>query len=193
MSLDTSRQWGTSVKSISRDHVLRYELACEYATGRILDAACGCGYGSSLLAQKGVVVGVDASPRAIDWAEMHFSGPTYICGRIEKEPWEGKYETIVSLETIEHLTDPTSALKAFRRACVGKLIASVPNEERYPFQASVFANDDSPHIRHYTPLEFEKLLSDGGFKVVERFCQKSKQEPDVALGVDGRYMIYVCE
>lgn len=191
--MDTSRQWGRSVGQIARDHVLRYELACRYATGRILDAACGCGYGSSLLSQKGVVTGVDYSPNAIDWAEEHFPGPTYLLARIEDEPWEGKYETCVSLETIEHVADAPKALEALRRACVGKFIASVPNEERYPFKAENFARDDSPHFRHYTPAEFEALLTEAGFKVLERFCQKSKQEPQIVPGFDGRYMIAACE
>ena len=124
---------------------------------------------------------------------MHFSGPTYILGRIEEEFWEGKYETCVSLETIEHIPDPEKALQVFRRACIGRFIASVPNEERYPFKAENFARDDSPHFRHYTPSEFEALLTGAGFRVLERFCQKSKQEPAVVPGADGRYMIFVCE
>lgn len=172
---------------------MRYGLAYRYATGRILDAACGCGYGSSLLMAKGVVTGVDYSANAIDWAEEYFPGPTYLLARIEDEPWEGKYETCVSLETIEHIPEPEKALQAFRRACIGRFIASVPNEERYPFKAENFARDDSPHFRHYTPSEFEALLTGAGFKVLERFCQKSKQEPQVIPGTDGRYMVFVCE
>ena len=172
---------------------MRYELACRYSTGRILDAACGCGYGSSLLAQKGVVTGVDYSPSAIDWAEEFFAGPTYIFARIEDEPWEGRFETVVSLETIEHIASPEKALQAFRRACVGRFIASVPNEEKYPFKAENFAKDESPHYRHYTPAEFEALLTGHGFTVLKRLCQKSKQEPQVILGADGRYMVFVCE
>ena len=190
--LDRSRQWGRSVSQISKDHVLRYELALRYSTGRILDAACGCGYGSSLLAQTGVVTGVDYSPDAIDWAEEHFAGPTYLLGRIEDSPWEGRFETVVSLETIEHLPDPSKALKAFREACIGRFIASVPNEEWYPFKPEVFAKDDSPHFRHYTPEQFDELLTGHGFKVLERFCQESKQAPEVHSGTDGRFMVYVC-
>ena len=189
---DTSRQWGRSVGQIAKDHVLRYELACRYATGRILDAACGCGYGSSMLSQKGVVTGVDYSASALDWAEEHFAGPTYLLARIEDYPWEGEFETVVSLETIEHIPEPDKALQAFRKACVGRFIASVPNEERYPFKAENFAKDDSPHFRHYTPAEFEALLTGSGFTVLERFCQKSKQEPQVVPGFDGRYMVAVC-
>jgi 2-polyprenyl-3-methyl-5-hydroxy-6-metoxy-1,4-benzoquinol methylase len=67
---DQSRQWGETVSEIKTDHVKRYELAAKYAKGRVLDAACGCGYGSSILYAMGTeVVAVDASADAIGWAE----------------------------------------------------------------------------------------------------------------------------
>lgn len=95
-------------------------LAARLATGRTLDAACGSGYGSSILRRvTKEVVGVDFNPEAIRWAEKHFPGP-YICGRIEESPWSGEFETVVSLETVEHIKEPQKALEAFRKACVGR-------------------------------------------------------------------------
>jgi 2-polyprenyl-3-methyl-5-hydroxy-6-metoxy-1,4-benzoquinol methylase len=191
--LDTSRQWGHTVNEIKKDHVNRYRFAKQHVTGRVLDAACGCGYGSKILLENAVeAVGVDDSIEAIEWAREFFRGPQFINGKIEEAPWTGKFETIVSLETLEHIKNPEEALKAFRRSCIGTLIASVPNENLYPFKAEVFANDDSPHFRHYRPEEFQDLLEWSGFKVVGRFCQVSKQEPEVVKGTDGRYLIYVC-
>jgi 2-polyprenyl-3-methyl-5-hydroxy-6-metoxy-1,4-benzoquinol methylase len=191
--LDTSRQWGHTVNEIKKDHVNRYLFAKQHVTGRVLDAACGCGYGSKILLENALeAVGVDDSIEAIEWAREFFRGPQFINGKIEEAPWTGKFETIVSLETLEHLQNPEEALKAFRRSCIGTLIASVPNENLYPFKAEVFANDESPHFRHYRPEEFQDLLEWSGFKVVGRFCQVSKQEPEVVKGTDGRYLIYVC-
>jgi 2-polyprenyl-3-methyl-5-hydroxy-6-metoxy-1,4-benzoquinol methylase len=191
--LDTSRQWGHTVQEIKKDHVNRYRFAERYVTGRTLDAACGCGYGSKILLETASeVVGVDDSIEAIEWAREFFRGPQFIKGRIEESPWSGQFETVVSLETLEHLQEPEEALKAFRRACVGTLIASVPNEDLYPFKAETFANDDSPHYRHYTPEEFQDLLERHGFKVTGKYCQVSKIEPEVVKGTDGRYLIYVC-
>jgi SAM-dependent methyltransferase len=138
------------------------------------------------------VVGVDISAEALAWAEFYFHGPTYIRGNIEDEPWEGKFETVVSIETIEHLKDPSKALQAFRRACVGIFIASVPNEENYPFKAENFASDEWPHYRHYTPQEFEELLAKHDFTVKERFCQISKSKPWMRIGTDGLFLVYVC-
>src|SRR4051812_40658655 len=103
---------------VSPHHLMRYHFAGVLAEGRTLDAACGCGYGSQLLTLGGKeVVGIDQSAEAIDWAKMHFRGPKYIHGNIEDFQWEGYFDTVVSLETIEHLKDPTPVLKAFRRIC----------------------------------------------------------------------------
>ena len=170
---------------------MRYAVAVIYARGRILDAACGCGYGSSMLEQKGTVTGVDQSEEAIAWANKYFPGPTYVKGKIEEV--EGEYETVVSLETIEHLEDPTPALKAFRKVCVGRFIASVPNETLYPFRAEVFAKDAPPHYRHYTPEQFEDFLAGHGFTTKRKFAQVSKQDPMPIEGTEGRFLIYVCE
>ena len=191
--MDASRQWVRTPRAARRDHVERYELAKRYASGRVLDAACGCGYGSKILLESAqLVVGVDSSAQAIHWAEEHFQGPCFIQGRIEEEPWNGRFETVVSFETIEHIKEPKEALKAFRRACLGTLIASVPNEILYPFNAKNFANDDSPHFRHYRPQEFEDLLKECGFKVTERFCQKDKHG-EIHAGTDGIFLIVVAE
>lgn len=190
---DESRQWGQSFYEIATDHLLRYAFAMGHVKGRVLDAACGCGYGSYMLQTLGgEVVGVDADADALGWAEKHFPGPKYIQGRIEEAPWEGQFETVVSFETIEHIKEPEAALQAFRRACIGTFIASVPNEEKYPFKAEIFAKDTSPHYRHYTPAQFESLLEGAGFKVVTKACQINKQECLMIGGTNGKFITYVC-
>lgn len=134
---------------------------------------------------------MDIELEAIEWALKYFPGE-YIVGSLESAPWTGSFETIVSFETLEHLKDPRIALKAFREACTGSLIASVPNELRYPFSVERFAGDKYPHQRHYTPEQFEELLDSCGFAVMEYFCQKDKRG-EIFGGVDGMFMIVVCE
>lgn len=193
MSRDTSRQWPTEVGAVRRDHLERYLLASKYANGRILDAACGAGYGSFVLSQGGNrVVGVDASKEALEFAQEHYPGPGYVHGRIEDRPWAGRFDAVVSLETIEHLKEPDYALEAFRDACGGTFIVSVPNEEGFPFVAEKFANDEYPHFRHYWPYELEKLLKKHGFEITEWFHQKDKAG-DIHQGTGGMFLIAVCK
>jgi len=125
------------------------------------------------------VTGADIEPEAISYAEKNYPGPAYI--RKAAEEIEGQYDAIVTFETLEHIYYPGSILKAIQAPLV---IASVPNEERYKFLPKAFEGDKYPHLRHYTPTEFEQLLNGSGLMVVERFCQKDKHG-DVEPGTDG--------
>jgi len=183
--LDQTRQCGP-IKSIRRDHTQRYQFAAERLKGkRVLDLACGCGYGSWILHQSGnEVTGVDIEPEAIAYAKEHYQGPTYICQAGEET--KGSWDVLVSFETLEHLERPQDVLAIGAKT----LIASVPNEERYPFKAENFSGDKYPHQRHYTPEEFQKLLESAGYQVVEWFCQKDKKG-DIVPGSDGMFLLAI--
>src|SRR5262245_16068204 len=61
-----------------RLHLARYEFAAAQARpGRILDLACGVGYGTRLLAERAraadAVVGVDVSEQAIEFARGRYA------------------------------------------------------------------------------------------------------------------------
>lgn len=187
----TVRQYGTKLEDIRADHVKRYQFALDqlYEEDQVLDAACGVGYGSWLLQRKCDVTGIDISDHAIQFAKKYWSGPHYLKADLQ-ETRIGQYDAIVSFETLEHLVDPETVLYKFR-ASTDLLIASVPNEELYPFNADKFKDDPYPHLRHYTPDEFEYLLNRANFEVVTKHCQKSKHG-EVESGTDGMFLIYVC-
>lgn len=130
------------------------------------------------------MTGVDISDEAINYAKQHYQGPAYLCQKGEETV--GKFDALVSFETLEHLDRPEIVLAIDAPL----IIASVPNEERYPFSGERFENDKYPHKRHYTPAQFEKLLNDAGFKVRERFCQPNKRG-EIREGTDGLFLIYI--
>lgn len=69
------RQTGKYLEDIRSDHVERYVHAAKKVTGNVLDAGCGCGYGSYLLCLKNAhvnVTGVDNSKEAIEYAKKHW-------------------------------------------------------------------------------------------------------------------------
>ena len=181
------RQYGT-LEQIRPDHVRRYLMAANVIPYgfKTLDLACGCGYGSWLLHGAGLdVTSVDISQEAIDYAKKHYQGPKYI--RQGAEDTEGQYDAFVTFETLEHIPDPVGLLK---RVKAKVLIASVPNEERYPFKKENFEGESFPHLRHYTPQEFSSLLDEGGYKVAELFCQKDKAG-SFYPGSDGMFMVAI--
>ena len=185
------RQLGTTLEEIRIDHVNRYRFAAKRFTRRyIVDAACGCGYGSKILFDAGnTVIGVDKDAGAIEHARRYFAGPTYLCADVNdiNPPSEERNCCLVSLETIEHLNDHSY----LRHPGYEELIASVPNEEHYPFKAEKFAGETYPHLRHYTPGEFDDFLNDCGWAVEGRYCQQNKWS-DVEPGWEGAFLVYVC-
>ena len=58
------------------EHWHRYHFAARFAAGmRVVDAACGEGYGSALLARSAAsVVGADISPAAVAHARRAYAG-----------------------------------------------------------------------------------------------------------------------
>lgn len=189
--LDRGRQWVKSVEEARLDHQERYKFAAKIAKGTVLDAACGCGYGSHYLMNSGLsVTGVDIDEGAIDWALKNFPGPDYRIANIETDDLP-ECNTVVSFETIEHLRRPQEFLRRIR-GNADLLICSTPNEERYKFRPENFVNDEYPHFRHYTPEEFDLLLEGCGWTVVERCCQVSKVS-GISNGTDGMFLVYVCK
>lgn len=185
----TDRQYG-SLDQIRGDHVRRYLFAAGLLKGeKVLDMACGCGYGSFLLHGAGnEVTGVDICQEAIDYANKHYQGPNYLCQRAEDT--KGRFDAVVSFETLEHLERPDLLLAGLD---TDLLISSVPNENLTPFNPENFKNDVYPHKRHYTPDQFEDLLKGAGFKIKAMFCQKDKYTGEVVPGSDGVFLLaYAC-
>ncbi len=145
-------------------HIARYSFAKELCRGkRILDAACGEGYGSRLLANWGAaeVVGVDISAEAIASAQKNFASEkvTFIQNDAETLPRlfePHSFDLIVSFETIEHVQDPELFLHNIRDLLKpGGIVAiSCPNDWWYfPTEA-----ERNPyHLRKYRLDEFRSL------------------------------------
>ena len=98
------------VREIWYEHIHRYVLAGELARGkRVLDAACGEGYGSAHLARTAkTVVGIDVSEDVISHASERYRADNLefqladVCNLPFKDD---EFECIVSFETLEHLED----------------------------------------------------------------------------------------
>lgn len=144
-------------------HLTRYLNAQPYVTGkRVLDAACGEGYGSALMKQWGAksVVGVDISEEAVETAKTLFSkkGIEYLQHNVEELPFsDASFDMVVSLETIEHLDHPDIFLHELRRVVKegGTIIISCPNDQYYADNVSDYSNPY--HKRRYNFYEFREM------------------------------------
>jgi len=180
------RQVAPDISGIRRDHVARYEFAARLIgrRARVIDVACGIGYGSALLADAGAtVLGIDRNAEAIAYGKQHYfrRRVTLTAGDAADIGATG-YNAAVCFETIEHLADPLPMLKALRRAAP-LLIASVPNEAVFPHR-----NRIKFHYRHYTREAFSALIEAAGYEITGWFGQEGPHS-DVQPDIEGRTLV----
>jgi len=120
------------------EHLHRYFVACELAAGRrVLDIACGEGYGANLLARRAErVVGMDLSRKAVWHAAQRYRRPNlrFKIGDGQRIPAEDRaFDLVVSFETIEHLPQPEIFLSEVKRVLApgGILVISSPDRAIY--------------------------------------------------------------
>jgi len=120
------------------EHLHRYAVAAALADGkRVLDIACGEGYGSNLLAATAAkVIGVDIASEVIAHARQAYRKENLIfregsCLNIPVE--DHSIDLVVSFETIEHIDEPLAFLQEIKRvlAVDGALIMSSPDKAEY--------------------------------------------------------------
>lgn len=150
-----------------RISIERYEFAARHARpGRLLDLACGVGYGTRILADRAgdrvQALGVDLSPEVIAYARRRYGArhtEFAACDAMEFADPRG-FDTIVSIETIEHLPDPEAFVARLVRMLRpgGVLVASVPTTP------SVDANPH--HLHDFSERSFRRLLAP--HRLVER-------------------------
>lgn len=163
------------VREIRYEHFHRYALVADWIAGlKVLDAACGEGYGSQLLAEKAAeVTGIDVSPEAIAHAQSRYSAQNlkFIAADCCSTPFaDSSFDCIVSFETLEHLQDQQGLLTEFRRILkpAGFLIISTPDKAIY---SDRMGNKNHFHVSELYKPEFEALLA-GYFPVVQMLGQK---------------------
>jgi len=159
------------------EHVARYVFASKFVSGkRVLDMACGSGYGSKILYDAGAVTvhGYDLSKEAIEFANQNYLNESIkfqIMDAIKITFPANLFDCVVSFETIEHVSDYEEAIKGFHRILKddGIIIISTPNKE------IVSRGRDKPmnpfHIKEFTRDEFLELMNKY-FINVELFSQK---------------------
>lgn len=161
--------------ALQRDfHLLRYEFAKPYvAAKRVLDVACGTGFGSKILSEAPAaeVVAMDRDSATIAKARQTYGKLKidFRVGDAEKLSFVDPFDVVVSFETIEHLADADAFLRRVA-ACLtptGRLLVSSPIR-----QAGNLADKPANpfHVREWTEPEFEELL-DGYFRNIAMFGQ----------------------
>jgi 2-polyprenyl-3-methyl-5-hydroxy-6-metoxy-1,4-benzoquinol methylase len=126
-----------SIDNIERDilerrHIERYMGIAQYVYGTVLDCASGSGYGSYLLGKKSDVKqvhGLDINAEAVAAATEQFGSDKVAFHHTRIEDFATPADVLVSLETIEHLEDPTILADLCDRTGVQEVIISYPSKK----------------------------------------------------------------
>ncbi len=143
-----------------RRHLVVYEwIAAGVAGRRVVDMACGEGYGSDVLARSArSVVGVDANPEAHEHARLRYVRPNLRFERDLVESFAEPCEAVVFLQTIEHVQDAGAILEHFKSMLEPGGIAYVSTPNLLTLAPPGAEKSDNPwHVREYRAAEFREL------------------------------------
>jgi SAM-dependent methyltransferase len=168
---------GEAEPGVDALHLKRYDFAAPLCAGRrVLDAACGVGYGSERLLRSGAaqVVGVDVSEDAITYARTHYSAPGLSFEVMDVATLgfdAASFDVVCSFETIEHVDEAGRTLAEFARVLTanGTLVVSTPQVER------TTTSPANPYHRvEFSRNDFESLLREH-FDAIELYGQRRLQ------------------
>ena len=194
----SDRQEGDCLARVENSHKCRYYFASNYLHDRdyVLDACCGVGYGSYILATNSQVARIDAfdvSGNAIEKAKINYSHPVISFCKADfygVQLIPSFYNLITCFEGIEHLEDPVDALIRLNEALDpdGKLLLSTPNGNKVPHDLVKYPE----HFRHYTVEDMYCMLNETGFTNILGYSQPHKHSLEINRNLDGDVIIYEC-
>lgn len=169
-------------------HMARYRFAAGFVNeGRVLDCACGVGYGTAILAdaprRPATLVGADIDASAVEYARRRYGSERItfkVSDGAQLDDADG-FDTIVSLETVEHVPEPRALLSNFTRLLRphGTLVASGP------VTPSVDVNPY--HLHDFTARSFRALGASLGLVEVACLTQDQPFDPwKIVTGKEAR-------
>lgn len=173
--MDDSREIQRILKKV---FLRRYSLALDWIgryvksdDARILDIACGSGYGTAILADLAPTVGVDIDAESVAYAKSHYQNERteFHVGNADDTAFLdslGQFDAIMSSGTIEHLEDPAAFLGWIRKTlrpggcAVFVFPASFTKDWAWPF-----------HKHDIRPDRALELFDQTGFDVHEQYIE----------------------
>jgi SAM-dependent methyltransferase len=173
--MDSSREIQKVLKEI---HLRRYRVARDWLRAhlgnrksRVIDIACGSGFGTKILSELGETVGVDIDPESIEYAKTHYRNGKidFMTGNADDTDFLnslGRFDAIISSGTIEHIDDPIRFLGWIKKTlnpgggCVVCFPSTITMDWAIPH-----------HKRDISPRDAIKLFDTCGFDVKKEYIE----------------------
>lgn len=152
-----------STKTIEIKEILKLT---NWKNKSVLDVGCGTGELAYQISKKGSnVLGIDFSTEAIKIANSNFSQKNLKFKNMNVKEIKDKFDIIISTGTFEHMKDPLSILKLFKRHLNknGQIIILCPNwtNPRGYILMTLFYLFNSPitlaDLHYFSPKDFENF------------------------------------
>jgi SAM-dependent methyltransferase len=143
-------------------HLAVYEwIGARTIGSRVIDMACGEGYGSEVLSRTArSVIGVDANPEAHEHAVLRYRRENlrFERGMVELYGEPESCDAVVFLQTIEHVQEPQAVLEHFRALLAPGGVAYVTTPNVLTLAPEGAEKSGNPwHVREYQAGEFHSL------------------------------------
>lgn len=134
----------------------------------ILDVGCGEGFTLNRLRKRNIgkdLIGIDTLKTAIDLGKKQYPHLNLKEGSAYKIPFkDNAFDLVMCLEVLEHLENPTLALKELVRVSRKNIIISVPNEPLFRIANFVRGKNlkrwgnDIEHINHWSTGSIKRFV-----------------------------------
>jgi len=167
-----------------------------------LDVGCAFGYGVNLLQSLGYdSLGVDVSSYGLMKGKQRMRDCKFVvCDAQSSLPFTKKFSLVTCFEVLEHLEDPSGALRNMFDSSEGIVLCTTPNKTFEKIVKRILKDFDRTHINVKTPPEWESLIRktlkckvveiqsfvDMSFKVANAALYKSFKLP---FGMETRIVI----
>lgn len=168
-------------QDLSRGLYGKYELALRFMpeTADVLELGCASGDFSRALMDRGfTVIGLEldsesrreAKDQGVDARDVNLVSDS------APPDWIGKFGTILTMDVLEHVVDPSALLRNLARLLSddGQIIVTGPNVAYWAMRWALFQGNwrytesgtlDRDHLRFYTLDTWIELAEESGFRV----------------------------
>jgi len=157
---DETKHWYSEVLSLA---------GIESGQGKALDVGCAYGYSLGVLSNFGFEpFGMDLSEYAVEKARKRTDARVSVGDVQEFIPFNGKFDLITCLDTLEHLERPERAIANIYEKIKdgGLFVASTPNKDWWRRKAGLH-DERETHTNVRTADEWEKVLETLGWSELE--------------------------